>query len=374
MPALVSFTDFLKSTDEKIITPTTDILNDAVKNNYLLKEMLRGQGDDMVVSAGSRLSDRIMLEDNGSFAFYQPNDVFSPSATNVLTSISIEWRFARSFYTYTDEEIMLNEGDQLVQYKRHKKVLEQAAHTSMFNGMEDALFAYPNANSMESAGQSGKVAYSIAAFIDEIGTDHHWPGFTTIMTVDPATEPRWRNQIATYDPAAPHDEDDGIVAGMDKLWEDVRFESPDTASEYFENDALRRLKILTNTEGRLLYKRSLRILNDRTVSPQDAAYNDPTYSGVPVRKISVLDTALLDQASAASGTPRVWQPGNPRYYFLNCNYIFPIFHRTAYMQTVGPIHGGIGQPFTHVVYKKNAYNLFMRSRQRQGILTPVGFA
>lgn len=370
MPALVTFSDFLLSTDEKVITPDTKILNEAVKNTYMLKTLLRGRGDDEVVQGGSKITDRIMLEDNGSFQFYEPNQEFNPTTVQVLTKISVNWRFAKSDYSFTDEEILLNEGDTETVYKKLKKSYEQSSHTSMYNGMEDALWAFPSASSMEA--DAGKVSYSIPAFIDEIGTDHHWPGFTNIMTVDPANEERWRNKIARYNNADVFNATQGIIAAMDDMWLQVMFESPDTASEYFENDHLNKMKILSNRDGVRTYKQALRAANDRLVSPQDPAYNSPVYSGVPVKYIAKLDTALLDQ-EAASTTPAAWAEGSPRYYFLNCNYIFPIWHSKRYMTTVGPIPGGPKQPFSHVVYKNSYFNLFLRSRQRQGIVTPVGF-
>ena len=370
MPALVNFSDFIKATDEKVVTPTTEILNEAVYNTYLMREMVRGQGNDRVFGGGSKLTDRIMLEDNGSFAFFEPGEEANPTVTDQLVKIEVNWRFARCHYGWSDAAVVLNEGDQETQYKKLKKDYEQAAHTSMFNGMEEALFAYPSATAMEAA--SGKVAYSLAAFIDEIGTDHHWPGFSTIMGVDPATEERWRNKIATYDSDDPFDETEGIIAGMDDLFLQVKYESPETASDYFESDTLRKMKILTNRNGAVLYKQALRRSNDRLVSPQDPAYNQPVYSGIPVKYIAVLDSALLDQEAAVTGTPAPWATGEPRYYFFNFNYVWPAFQKDRYMWSTGPIIGGIRQPDSWAVYKFVYYNLFLRSRQRQGILTPVG--
>lgn len=370
MPALSSFTDFIVATDEKQITPSTDILNEAVKNTYMLKEALKGRGNDRVLQNGKKLFDIIQLEDNGSFMFYEPNQEFNPTVVDTLTKISINWRFGVAHYGYNEETMDLQEGDE-VQYKKLKKSYEQAAHTSMFNGKEDAIWALPSASGMEA--DAGKIPYSIPAFIDEIGTDHHWPGFTTLMTVDPALEDRWRNQIATYDSANRLDAEDGILPAMDDIWLSVKFVAPETNSEYFENQEMSKQKILTNKDGVNNYKKILRALNDRTINPTDAAYTNITYSGVPVKYISSLDTALLDQEAAVTGTPGAWAAGSPRYYFLNLSYMFPIWHKDKYMTMKGPVNGGIKQPFSYVVFFKTYYNWFCRSRQRQGIVTPVGF-
>lgn len=370
MPALVNFSDFVLATDEKVVTPTTDILNEAVYNTYLMRDMVRGAGNDRVIGGGTMLTDRIQLDDNGSFAFFEPGEEANPTVTDQLVKVQVNWRFARCHYAWSDAAVVLNEGDQEAMYKRLKKDYEQAAHTSMFNGMEQALFAYPSATAMEAS--TGKVAYSLAAFIDEIGTDHHWPGFTTIMGVDPANESRWRNKIARYDSTDHFDDVNGIIPGMDDLFLQVKFEPVERASDYFENDNLRKMKILTNRNGVNLYKQALRRANDRLVSPQDPAYNSPAYSGIPVKYIAILDEALLDQEAAVSGTPAAWANNEPRYLFYNFEYVYPVFQRDRYMWSTGPINGGVRQPDSWAVYKFVYYNIFCRSRQRQGVLTPVG--
>lgn len=372
MPSLVTFTDFLLATDEKVITPSREILNEAVKNTYIMRDANKGRDMGKVFRSGSKLTDRIMLEDNGSFMFYEPNQEFNPTIRQLLKKISVNWRFAVGNYGYNDEEIELNEGDTETQYKDLAKDYRQGCMTSIWNGMEDACWAYPSASGMEA--DAGKIAYSIPAFIDEIGTDFHWPGFTTVMGLDPANESRWRNKIRTYNPAAPNDATNGIVGAFDKMFLDVKFVAPDQASEYFESETMVKQKIITNLTGQVLYKQALRALNDRTVSPQDPAYNSPVYAGIPVKYISTLDDALLDQEAAVTGTPAAWAADEPRFYWLNFNYIFPVWHSKRYMKRTGPIHGGPRQPFSHVVYYNTYYNWFCRSRQRQGIVTPVGFA
>lgn len=369
MPSLTTFADFVIATDQKVITPTDDILNEAVKNTYILKSAQRGRGDDELMQGGSSLVDMIQLSDNGSFQFYEPYQELNPTAVDTLTKVSINWRFAEAHYVWSEEEIQLNEGDQEATYKKLLKSKKQACHTSMFNGMEDACWAFPSATSMEAA--SGKVAYSIPAFIDEIGTDYHWPGFTTIMGVDPELEDRWRNQISRYNSADPFDAENGIIPAFDDQWLKVKFESPEQASDYFANDTLNKMKIVSNRDGVKKYKQALRMLNDRTVSAQDPAYNSPVYSGVPVQYVSTLDTALLDQ-EAASTTPAAWAAGAPRYMFLNFSFMYPIYHTNRYMVSTDPMND-VKQPWSYVVYKNTYYNWFCRSRQRQGIVTPVGF-
>lgn len=364
-----TFSDFLKTTDEKVITPTTKILNDAVKQTYMYRSMLRGKRMGQIIKGGSSLTDRVQFEDNGSFQFYTSGQEFSPTTKQTLKTVTFNWRFAKADYSWNDEEIDLNEGDYRVQFKELKLSYEQAAYTSMINGMEDALWAVPNSDTMEA--NAGEAAYSIPAFFDELGSAHHWPGFTTIGGLDPEAETRWRNQTQYYDPLQLDDEDEGLLTAFDRMWLKVKFESPETASRYFEDDNLNAMKIVTNLDGHVIYKARLRAGNDRFISPSDPAYNAPTYMGVPLKYIQTLDTANLDQnALVNSSTSQPWQSGEPRYLFLNTMFLYPIFHSKRFMDKKGPMEGGVNQPFSHVVYFRSYYNLFCRSRQRLGIISP----
>lgn len=367
MPGIPTFTDFLIATKSHKLTSPRNILNEAVKNTYLLGEMLRGKEYAKVVRTGSAIKDTIQLSNTGTFSFYTPNATFNPVDNDSLTDIEFDWRFAKTHYGYNDETIELNTvgdaEDVFVDLKHSKR---QSASTDMMNGMEDALTAVPVANTMEAGNGEDPPAYSLSAFITEDATTGHWTGFTTVMGVNPDDEDRWDNQRSTYNAADVASEEDGILAAFDEMFLRVRFESPDSMSEYFENDRLRSMKILTNRDGHKIYKRLLRAGNDSFKSPEDPEYNNPRYAGIPVKYISNLDTAALDQTTGLA-----WAAGEPRYLWLNLMFIYPVFHSKGYMQQIGPIPGGTTQPFSHAVYFRTWYNLFCRSRQRQGIVLPA---
>lgn len=366
MPGLPTFTDFMLATKVHKITSAREILNDAVENTYLIGEMLRGKENAQVVRTGSRIKDSVRLNEAGSFEFYQPNATFSPQDRDTLTDVSLDWRFAKTDFGYNDETITLNEGNPEDIYVNLKQKYKGDASTDMMNGMERALWAVPNATTMEAGSGDDPPAFSVSAFINEDATTGHWTGFTTVMGVNPATETRWDNQRSTYNAANPSDDETGVLAAFDEMFLDVLFESPDSTSEYFENDRLRAMKIVTNRDGHKLYKRLLRGGNDVFQSPQDPQYNNPRYAGIPVKYISTLNTALLDQANGTA-----WASGEPRFIWMNLMFLFPIFHTRGYLEQVGPVPGGITQPFSHAVYFRVWYNIFCRSRQRQGIISPA---
>lgn len=369
MPGLTTFADFIKATKVHKLTSPTTILNEAVNNTYGIRDMLRGRGSDEIVKGGQSIKDTIQLSENGTFQFYTPNAEFNPSDLDNLVDIDVDWRFGVSYYGFNDETVDLNSGaaeDIFVNLKRAK---EQAAKTDMYNGMENALWAVPDMATMETGTGTEPPAYSIPAFVNE-GTTGLFPGFTTVMGQNPATEERWRPQQVTYDSTNVASESSGVLAAFDDMWLRVKFESPDPG-EYFEDDRLSKMKIITNRDGMKIYKRLLRAGNDQFVSPQDPAYQSPVYAGIPLKYISKLDTQALEITGGTTATGSAYPSGKPRYFWLNYQYLFPIFHSTRYMEMVGPIAGGITQPFSHAVYYRTWYNIFCRSRQRHGIVYPA---
>ena len=361
--ALVTFQDFLSSTRERKVSSPKDIVNDAVgQNKYLIGQMMKGQTPSMVVKGGSKISDRVKLDNSNTFQFYTPNQRFNPTSVDTLSTIEANWRFAKAHYSFSDEEIELNETGGLEQFVDLRHKYEQDAFTDIYDGMENGLWATPSTTEMEAA--AGTRPYSLPTFITEDTVNFHPPGFTTIMGVDPATSTRWRPQVETYLPSAYDDQDNGIIAAFDAMFLKVDFEAPDNQKAYFETDHLRRMKIITNRDGHTIYQRLLRAGNDRYVSPQDPAYSSPVFNGIPVKYISALDTALLYSGAAAA-------VGQPRYYWFNFEYGYPIFHKRRYMQQTGPIKGGVEQPFSAAVYFNVYYNLFFRSLRRQGIVAPA---
>ena len=372
MPNLTTFADFLKATKVHKITSATEILNDAVKNSYMMGEMTRGMADAEIVRTGQSIKDDIQLTDTGTFQFYSPNPTFNVSDLDVLSETAQNWRFGVSYYGFNDETMDLNGEageDTFVNLKYSKR---QAAFTDMWNGMENALWAVPVAATMEGTGASSDTppAMSIPAFVNE-GTNGLFPGFTTVEGLNPATETRWVPQQSTYDSTDVASEASGILAAFDEMWLKVNFESPDGGSSYFENDRLRKMKIISNLDGIKIYKRLLRAGNDRFVSPQDPAYQSPEYAGIPLKYISTLNTQTLEITGGTTASGIAYPTGKPRYFWLNLAYLFPIFHAQAYMKEMDPISGGINMPFSHAVFFRTWYNLFCRSRQRQGIVYPA---
>lgn len=362
MPSLASFNAFVRATGVKVATSPDEIINDATKNTYMLSRMLKGRDAAQSVQSGQKIVDRIQLNDVGTATFYHPNEDLDIQNVDSLISIEVDWRFIADHYSYTEQEIALNSGSPQTYYKNLLKSKRQSCLTSLYNKMEDALWAAPSNSGMENSG--GKIPFSINTFITPDGLAP--TGFTTLMTQNPVTEPGWRNQVENYDPTTPTDTVSGLVRAMDRMWHKVRFIAPSGgAGEYFENDLLQKMVIATNLDGITLLQTLTRDANDRLTPANNLGWiaGKVAYAGLPVDYISTLDTALVNDGAQIT-------PDEPFFYYINFNYLYPIFHSEKYMTEKDPMQHP-RQPFSYVVWKTTYYNLFMGSRKRQGLITPA---
>lgn len=362
MPSLTAFNNFIQATGNKLRSGPDEIINDAVKNTYYISRMLKGQGNAENIQSGAKIIDRIMLSDAGTSIYYDPNEDLAIENVDTLKAIEVPWRFNANHFSYTEQEIKLNSGDPQTYYKNLLKAKRQAMVTDSFNTWEERLWAAPSTSTMEAA--TGKEPYSIRAFVTSspaTGTFTALPsGFTTVQTLSPSTETNWRNQLELYDPGDLTNPDSGLIDAFDQMFMKVKFVSPRGKQEYFESDAMQKMAICTNREGRTNYLRLTRDANDRLVGNDLGAQQaDLAYAGVPIEYVAQLDSTFT--------------AGLPAYYFLNLKYLHPIWHSEEYMVEKEP-KSHPRQPFSWVVWSSTYYNLFCASRRRQGMIAPTGTA
>ena len=397
--ALSTFNDFMTATDSAILTSADSIVNEAVKQNYLLKRFLKGRGPQEILQGGKTIKDQILFDEESTFEYYQPNATFTWENPQVLSEWEINWRFCVDHMSWTDHELELNAGGGLGRsarhavYKRLRRVKEQRLWTSLLNGIEDSLFAQPNTTDMEAA--AGTRPYSIPCFLNEY-TDGQFveddgTAWTTVEGINPDTagKSKWKPKQATYEQgaegnAAADDNAVGIMAAFDNMYLTVKFAAPPTRTEYFENDSLYRQFIACSKFGMTAYSQILRLQQDRFAAPsmQDPAFLKPTYGGIEVEYVAALDSAKLytegdgddnmpeTGSHSTSASADVANFGGPRYYWVNANYMLPVFHSKRYMAR-HPVMTHPNQPFTHVQPVDCWMNMICRSRQRQGIVSPA---
>lgn len=371
--ALSTFTDFVDTTGPSFLTSAEDVVNEACKNNYLLRRFLRGQGPSETIQGGSSIKDSILFDEESTFQYYEPNQTFTWENPQVIENWEIQWRFCVDHMAYTDAEVELNVGTGLARaarhtaYKRLKRIKEQRMWTSILNGMEDALFAVPSTGAMEAT--TGTRPYSLPAFVNE-ESNGLYSGFTTVQGLNPSTYSKWVPQQKTYGETAV-DNADNIISKMDELFLDVQFTPPPSHQEYFDDPSLNAMFIACSKAGQRIYTQLLRSSQDTfvTASRQDPAYQSPKYAGIDLVHAPKLDEYA--GYTGGDGTELGATKQGPRYYFINGNYMKFVFHTTRYMYQ-HPAMRHPNQPFTTIVPVDSWYNFVCRSRQRQGILSPTG--
>ena len=418
MPSISQFNDFMASTGPAYLKSADQVIIEAVKNNYVLSRMLKEKATETLVQSGSTIRDVIVFDDASTYQKYTPNDTFAWNNPQVTDTLSAPWRFSMDYMSWTDQEVELNEGDAKTMYKRLKRIKEQRMWASMLNGMENDLWQSPYANysNMETG---GKEPYSLPSFITEhvnssitLGERGGRPtGWTNILGIDPTADIRWTNQISFYNRNATTANDaatlkaagdytghnanastartvHSLFGAFDEMYLKVQFKAPLTQKQYFEETTFQRQMILCSRDGVNQYKRALRATNDMLVSPQDSSYNTPTFSGIPVEYCANLDDAAIFPAAASAVTnslagrngQTVTKGGTEtgtdtidkgaRYYFVNGQYLTPIFHSTRYMKKHDVMRHP-NQPFSWVQPVDCWWNLFCNSRQRHGLVAPL---
>jgi hypothetical protein len=393
--ALSTFNDFVNVTGPAYLTSAEAVVNEAQKQNYILRRFVRGKDPSEIIQGGSTIKDTILFDEDSTFQYYEPNETFTWENPQVLTNWEINWRFGVDHMSWTDQEIELNLGGGLSRgvrhhmYKRLKRTKEQRLWTSIINGIEDQLFAVPRTAAMETA--TGKQPYSIPAMVNEetnglffsTDTPSGETAWTTKQGINPVTETKWKPQQKTYSSSAVNNAGN-IISKFDEMFLDVRFVPPPSHQEYFESPHLNAQFIACSKRGQTVYQQLLRESQDTFVTPsrQDPAYMKPQFGGIDLEYVPNLDTLKLYDADSGTGDTDAYEAeipteeaganqSGPRYYWLNAWYIKPVWHTTRYMFK-HPVRVHPNQPFTHICPVDCWYNLVTRSLQRQGIVSPSG--
>mgnify|MGYP003657246879 CR=1 FL=1 len=97
------------------------------------------------------------------------------------------------------------------------------------------------------------------------------------------------------------------------------------------------------------------------------------FAGIPIVRVSNLDTAALYPADTnttlKSEEHADTDKRGPRYYWLNTDYLKPVFHKKKYMKKLG-VQTDISMPETKVLPTVCWHNLICEAPNRQGIVSP----
>lgn len=381
-----AFGNYLVNTREARLTGPKEILNELTKNTYLFAEMARGRDGGVAIQSGTEISDTVKISPFSNSRNYAPGDQRTTTRGATDKRIFVPWRFTETDRPYTEAEIDLNEGDEFTQFKNLEMSLMMDLHTDHINYNEDSLWRLPDATAMENRNAGvGLPQYSIPCFITESGgvPPTNTAAWTTLAQINPSTEINWRSKVATYDAANPDDPTNGLFAAFDKMLPQLEFIVPGGFEKYMQSDDLRAMKCVTNLDGINLFQSLLRAANNETrAGPQDPAYGMPQFKGIPIKYIAALDTAPLDETGSTIGTPTVtpvagtyqnqaYPTGKPRFFFINAKFLKIVFHAKHMMRETDPISGGVLQRDTMSVFVESWWNLFPKSRRRNGLIRPV---
>ncbi len=370
--AFENFADFLLLTREEKLDMSEVVRTDCMQQNYTYAELIRGKSLEKLSQGGTSLKMFLRVSTNGSYQSYAPGDDFTPNAGDGLQPISVAWKFNKVGFGWYDEENLLNKFG-VSSFADVLDVYEGGMVLDFISGIENDLWAVPSTADMESS--TGNKPYSIPCFINEF-TNTIPTGFTTVMTLSPATYTNWQNKLAGYsaanllNPTAAN----GLAAALDDAIIQVQYRKvPQPGSEKYQADSTTgRVLLLTNRDGVNKYRALLRNMNDRTIKSADIHYGDIQFADNDVIWIPKLDTAAIYSGVglAASHTAGVANSGYPRFYGINTDDLHPILNKHMFMERMKLETGGIHKPNYNQQYVRSAWNLACKSRRTSFLVYP----
>lgn len=244
MVGMSAFARFQDITGPTYYSSKEECINDAQKQNTnTLGYLLRGQQMSDTLQGGSSIRDNITLGVERIARFYAVDETETYQAPQPTTTWTGYWRFARTYVTWTDQQIELNDvsGDLTHIFKSEWYKIQQEMWTDWFNFHEEALWAVPNTTKMEA--QDGTDFMSIPAIINEHTNGLAVPGaanggtWTTVQGIAPAQagKEKWVPTQQGYAALIATGGASGLVSALDKAFLKTDFAPPPMKAEYYES-------------------------------------------------------------------------------------------------------------------------------------------
>lgn len=357
---LSQFADFVTATYQYNLKAQNDsgILAEAVNQTYLTGALLKGKKASQVIKSGKDIRSYSQFSTGSQTGFYLPGDTFNTSIEDLDTTITQYFRYLHDAFAYTKQEIEqnmpgtddFNTQQRIFDLIKNKR---QGCRVSTYNTIESAWWTTPAIATMDTAATANR-PYSIRCYITEDGLAPS--GFTTVAGVNPSTQSKWRNQVSNYTAGSI---DTTLKPAFADMWRKVGFMSPPMMQQYISDTNFSRFLILTDINGAKKYQQLTEEANDRLVGDgKDLGVyaGDLPYNGIPVKYIKEMDG--LGYATT-----------QPRFFWINTDYLFPVWHSSAYFAEEEPMRA-VNQPYVWVVHVDTWYQLICTSRQRLGIVCP----
>lgn len=397
------YNNFMEAQGPLYVTSPDDVVNDAqIYRTYSTGALMGGdRGKKKMVTGGSEIRFAASYQTGQVTTHHQPGETQTWQQPQKLVHGAAKMRYRITHMAWTRQVIMANEGGRssdptkmFHQFVDHRRHLEQQMWADYWDFDEGHVWSEPDYTEMEAAagGTQGKF-YSIPAFINEYtnglyngaagGAGTSW---STIHGIDPASTTRGQNgyqqSTVTYTSSNIATTNlSNILAAFNKAWKKVHFEKPPKSGEYFTDPAYNNQQVFTSEEGQTVYTSALIANQDLFVigGRQDPAATDPTYNFIPIKYVQALSTATLYPAGTASSiTNNVAESSSatlygsgPRYYFLNSNFMYPVFDEDMFF-TRGKVREHFNDPDTFVMPVFVWGNLLCTSRKRHCLIRPGG--
>lgn len=383
---LVEFADFVASTGPAYVKGPSVVTFDAAQYRTHIHSQLytMSEVEAKHIRGGSSIKHNTKFKPGGTFETYLPGQAHQWTNPQGLRTLEAHYRYWMVHFSYVEQELLLNEGvtqggeARFQQYVKLRDSKMQTALGDLVDGQEGRFWAVPNKDTMESS--DGQEPYSIWCFINEdtnglFGTN--WTGntWTTVEGINPAAANvygQFAPQVSTYTQTGAQT-DGNIFSAFDTMRKLVCWKMPTKFGEYWTDDYLSNLVIVTSMRGQSIAQGLLRNAQDQLIGGrQDPAYPDPTYHGIPIRwSDGMTNSAVYDTGSNTLGNEFNAANDGPRFLWINGHDIYPVYHSAKMGQMEAPLkHPNVPDTWTTPIPVWG--NLFCESRKRSGIVRPQG--
>lgn len=396
MDITAAFNQLIDSTPNSFVSKRDQFINDVSRDTYITGELIVGRNKKQLMKSGPKLKDRIYLEQGQRLHTYTPGRKGNVSNPQTHTNHESHWAAFKVDMTWTEAEEVFNVNagayskDGMTDHlKSVMKQKEQDTYSGANEGLDDLMFAVPNAGTMEHTNTSNEDATvrSIPSFINEepngLYAGYDLTGtFTSIQGIDPTEKENWKCQQYAYDNHNDNydnpDINDNLLSIMSKTKRRTEFNRAKTPfpSAGEEKTPVSMMIVVTSSHGYDRMENAYRNSpeNFMTVSPTDPTYGQITIGGRPLIEYTQLDDLTLyphasESAELVSCNDENGARIGPRYYFINCRYIAPYFREDKFFQKrkVRELDGTVGGFWCPIVLWMQ---MWVHSLRRHAIVYP----
>lgn len=335
-----------------------DIINDAAKQNYVAS-LLHESGTEKMLQTGQRIKTRLRLSAGpGNADEYGLDDELTYSQRNSGRNIEIPWSHIKADTAIHDAESLFNDikgmnvDDQTTHVLDHVYQLDVDLFQDIMDHMDSRLMGVPDFDTMEARDSTGAPTspkprmYSIPALINE-ETNGLYPGWTTKMGINPATERNWVPTQVQYSNGSTstfaHTQT-GLIATLNNAMRRASWKAPSRFSQYFNKGNTQPSDFIwiTGYTGSTLLEAALVARGDvlQTKGSLDPYMGELMYAGVPVMAWTGFDDLPIyagANSTRVTATDATVVRAGPRFIGINKRFWHLAFHKDRMFQKQPPI-------------------------------------